>query len=310
MTSPSGQPTVVQTATNYVWAAELLNDAGLPPTPNNIHNITSWMVSEEPASNWFDRNNPLNASLGTSSSDGTGSYPSLNVAATQTATMLRQSNMNGIYQALANNAPFATFEAAVVASPWASGHYGGHLFSGTAPTVAVTGQTLAAGTPGSAGGTMGSSHCGGGAGVTIPVVNTTFFDGCQIKALVGGLLVGAGGVMLLTGFVLLAKDTAAGRAVKGLTPIGRASNAVSGARAPATAAAPQVEGETADGYDQGYNDAMAANPPEYSDEEKEEFKNTTKAAKGGDRGPIPRRNTNKNRSIVDLLNSSPDWAPF
>lgn len=139
--------------------------------------------------------------------------------------------------------------------------------------------------------------------MTIPVVNATFFNGCQVKALVGGLLVGAGGVILLVGFVLLAKDTAAGRAVKGLTPIGRASNAL-GSRAPATAtatAAPEVESETSDEYDRGYADA-ASSAPAPSSEERKQFKNTKKAATGGDRGPIPRRNTQKKWDLAGILN--------
>src|SRR5271170_4757674 len=110
--------------TNYIWATTLLVDAGAPPTPNNVSNILAWMSAEEPAGNWYDRNNPLNASLGTSASDGTGSYPSLTVAAQQTAAMLAQANMSGILAALKANADPATFSAAVVRSPWASSHYG------------------------------------------------------------------------------------------------------------------------------------------------------------------------------------------
>jgi len=125
--------------TQAIWAAFLieqfnaagkvnggfsLNGGGIPLTLNNIQNIERWMVAENNPSTWATRNNPLNASLGTSAADGTGSYANLTSAATNTAAMLAQSNMYGIAQALLNNAPPALFSAAVVQSPWASSHYG------------------------------------------------------------------------------------------------------------------------------------------------------------------------------------------
>ena len=107
------------------WAAQVLADLGAPVSQNNINNILHWMVAEEPGNDWFDRNNPLNASLNTGSSDGTGSYASLGAAAQATAQMIQQSNMGGIHQALTSDASINAFSAAVVASPWASSHYGG-----------------------------------------------------------------------------------------------------------------------------------------------------------------------------------------
>jgi hypothetical protein len=125
---------VTPNVTQAIWATFLLleiNASGketdgrtVPITLNNIQNIERWMVAEEPSSDWFDRNNPLNASLGTGSSDGTGSYANLSVAAQETAAMLTQSNMSGILDALQGDEPPATFSAAVVQSPWASSHYG------------------------------------------------------------------------------------------------------------------------------------------------------------------------------------------
>ncbi len=85
------------------------------------------MPAEEPTSDWWDRNNPLNASLGTSSSDGLrGATPDLTTGANETALMIDQSNMSGIRSALAADDPVSGFSPAVVASPWASGHYGGN----------------------------------------------------------------------------------------------------------------------------------------------------------------------------------------
>jgi hypothetical protein len=136
--------------TQEVWATfliEQINAEGgdVPLTQNNVDNIVLWMTSEEPASNWYDRNNPLNASLGTTSSDGTASYANLTAAASYTAKMINQSNMSPILNALNANASTASFRAAVVASPWASGHYdNGSSFAMTLPgavgvgTVATT----------------------------------------------------------------------------------------------------------------------------------------------------------------------------
>jgi hypothetical protein len=108
------------------WATQVLTDLGAPVSQNNVNNILHWMDAEEPGTDWFDRNNPLNASLGTNASDGTGSYSDLTAAAQYTARMIQQGNMSGINAALQANASIDAFSAAVVASPWASSHYGGN----------------------------------------------------------------------------------------------------------------------------------------------------------------------------------------
>lgn len=128
------------------WALQLLSDVGAPTTQNNVNSILHWMVAEEPGNDWFNRNNPLNASLGTSASDGTGSYQDLTAAAHMTAAMINQSNMTGIRNALMANASLDTFSAAVVASPWASSHYGGnpnHIASTDAMEGSVAAPTSA-----------------------------------------------------------------------------------------------------------------------------------------------------------------------
>lgn len=124
-TAPTGPQVTGSPGSAAGWASAVLQDAGLPSTQNNIDNMLRWMSAEEPASNWSDRNNPLNASLGTSAADGTGSYASLAQGAQFTAQMIKQQNMSGIYNALASNSDINAFSAAVVASPWASSHYGG-----------------------------------------------------------------------------------------------------------------------------------------------------------------------------------------
>jgi len=151
----------VTIATSYTppaWAEQVLMDVNaedpngpnVPIDANTVGDITHWMPAEEPVGNWYDRDNPLNASLGTSSTDGTGSYPSLTAGAEYTAAMIDQSNMAGIRAALAADDPVALFSPAVVASPWASSHYGGdpqHIAE-TSPGGGAAPAT--AGAPGSA----------------------------------------------------------------------------------------------------------------------------------------------------------------
>ncbi|MGC2160752.1 MAG: hypothetical protein WA634_02475 [Silvibacterium sp.] len=145
--------------TEAQWAELLLTDAGDPTTTNNVDNVMKWMTREEPTTDWADRDNPLNASLDTTSADGLGTYPSLQVGAQETADMIEQSNMSGIQAALQANAPVDTFSAAVVASPWASSHYGGNP-DAIAKVGTPSGTTLASGVPGAA---AGSGQTGGAA---------------------------------------------------------------------------------------------------------------------------------------------------
>jgi hypothetical protein len=124
------------------WAQLVLQHIGAPVTQNNIDNLMRWMTAEEPTNNWFNRNNPLNASVGTGTVDGTGSYATLEIGAQYTAGMIDQSNMSGIKQALMADADPSSFSAAVVASPWASSHYGGdpnHIADIPVPGGQVTG---------------------------------------------------------------------------------------------------------------------------------------------------------------------------
>ena len=104
------------------WAGLVLSDGGFPKTQNNVNNMLRWMAAEEPPSNWSHNDNPLNINAGGSGSD---TFPNLNVAAQRTASVIKQSNMSAIAQALAANDTINGFSAAVVGSPWAGSHYGG-----------------------------------------------------------------------------------------------------------------------------------------------------------------------------------------
>ena len=128
-TAPKSSIFVNSVPTNFLWATLLLKNIGAPVTPNNINNVLRWQAAENPPASWYNRNNPLNASLGTNKGDGTGVYSDLTTAAKETATMIVQGYKGGaigggIYTALMNNAPTDQFSIQVVNSNWSSNHYG------------------------------------------------------------------------------------------------------------------------------------------------------------------------------------------
>lgn len=108
------------------WAALVLLDARLPTTPTNVDNLTRWMANEEPPSDWWRTNDPLN--VGHPTTAPSGAFPSLALAAAVTAHWIDQPLYRSIRDALSRSAPVATFSAAVVLSPWSANHYGGTLF--------------------------------------------------------------------------------------------------------------------------------------------------------------------------------------
>ena len=124
-----GIATLAASGTNYDWAMLVLVMAGLPTSENNITVMTRWMRQENYTDSWWNRNNPLNNGWGSGGGGGTGSYDSLVLAAENAAAALNSnSGYSGIVAAFAASAPTAVTEAAIWASPWASGHYanGGH----------------------------------------------------------------------------------------------------------------------------------------------------------------------------------------
>ena len=108
-------------STNFDWAGLVLEDGGWPNTSNNITVITQWMTSEEPTSDWWDRNNPLNNGLGSGGGSGLGSYNDLSTAAYYVALNL-ESNSYG-YPAVAAD---LAASAAPASRPRQSGTRTGH----------------------------------------------------------------------------------------------------------------------------------------------------------------------------------------
>ena len=108
------------------WARLVLRYAGLPTTPGNLDAICRWMADEEPASDWWRTNDPLN--YGHPTTSPSGMLPSLREAARLVANALQTSPYWGIYSALARSASLAAeISPAIVTSPWSADHYGGTL---------------------------------------------------------------------------------------------------------------------------------------------------------------------------------------
>ena len=213
----SGTPTVTQNATNYLWATQVLGDLGGPSfqTKTNIDNFVRWMTFEEPASTWDRNNNPLNVETNGQSAV-TSTYPTLNAAAAGTASVIGQTNMQSIYNALATSAPWPQFAQAVNSSPWGTS-ISINSNQSLPPNISATGKNLGGGGSAATTGKALAGTCGSGSqGISLPLVGGHFFDACQTKALVGGLAVGLGGIIMLVGVVVVVRiglsGTAAGKA--------------------------------------------------------------------------------------------------
>ena len=124
-----GIATLAASGTNHDWAKLVLVLAELPPTESNVTVFTRWMRQENGTDDWWNRNNPLNNGWGSGGGGGLGSYDSLVIAAENAAEALHgNSGYSAIVAGFAASAPTEVIEAAIWASPWASGHYanGGH----------------------------------------------------------------------------------------------------------------------------------------------------------------------------------------
>lgn len=119
-----GIATYAASGTNHDWARIVLIYAGWPVTESNVTVITRWMRQENYVDSWWNRNNPLNNGWGSGGGGGLGSYNSLLTAAQNAAEALHtHPGYAAIAAGFARSAPTAEIEAAIWASPWASGHY-------------------------------------------------------------------------------------------------------------------------------------------------------------------------------------------
>jgi hypothetical protein len=137
-TATPGIETLKASGTNYDFARIVMIYAGWPQSDNNITVFTRWMRQENGVDDWWNRNNPLNNGWGSGGGGGLGSYDSLDIAAQNAAeALLQNAGYAEIRAAFASSAATEVTEAAIWASPWASGHYanGGHWSYSEVPVV-------------------------------------------------------------------------------------------------------------------------------------------------------------------------------
>ena len=119
-----GVDSLKASGTNYDFAKLVMLYAGWPQSENNVTVFTRWMRQENGVDDWWNRNNPLNNGWGSGGGGGTGTYDTLDLAAQNAAEALHQNaGYAAIAAAFAASADTAVTEAAIWASPWASGHY-------------------------------------------------------------------------------------------------------------------------------------------------------------------------------------------
>ena len=124
------------------------------------------------------------------------------------ATVLAWGVVGGGNQALGPNPNDAGFSPAT----------GGGAFAGQS----------AQGGDGSQGGA--SMMCNSSNGISLPLVGGNFFNSCQVKAIVGGLLIGLGGIALVGGLIVISGRTKTGQQViSGVSSLGGPATRIAGA---------------------------------------------------------------------------------
>lgn len=184
------------------WAADLLKLIGAPQSAGNRQMIFDWETSEGGGGKF----NPLNqgpvpghpelTTTGSQYGGGAADFASWQAGLTGASDYLHMPAYAGILAGLKSNNPEGA-RAALIASPWAASHYGGHLSDAPLPGKA---SALA---PGGGGVTSG----GGGAGLNlnpldgfgIPGVLTQEVGGIVKELALVGPLVLAGVALIVAG---------------------------------------------------------------------------------------------------------------
>jgi hypothetical protein len=135
-----GIATLAAGGTNHDWAKLVCLLAGFPMTESNVTVMTRWMRQENYVDSWWNRNNPLNNGWGSGGGGGLGSYDSLLTAAENAAeSFYGNPGYRPFVDAFLRSAPTEEIEAAIWASPWASGHYnnGAHWSYAPVPVISA-----------------------------------------------------------------------------------------------------------------------------------------------------------------------------
>jgi hypothetical protein len=136
----AGIQSLANDGTNYDWAKLVLLFGEWPQSDNNVTVLLRWMRQENGANDWWNRDNPLNNSYGAPGAGGTGSNPSLIVAAQHAAQALQRGaggGYAGIVSSLAASSDPGVTAQAIWASNWSGSHYANGTHWSTAPVPIV-----------------------------------------------------------------------------------------------------------------------------------------------------------------------------
>lgn len=203
-----GGPPVAKT-----WAIDLLKKIGAPLTKGNEQFIFDWEVSEGGGGKY----NPLNqgpvpddpslTSTGPQYGGGAADFVSWQAGLTGAADYLEMPAYVGIADSLRANDPVQA-RADLIASPWASSHYGGgSAFSNQG--LPGTTSVLPTGTDSSGGGSTTSSNPVSQLASGIGSISTDF----STFAVVGPLVV-AGGALIVWGFARMTSSSSKATAAR------------------------------------------------------------------------------------------------
>lgn len=240
VTSSTPAPTTPTASAYPQWETDLINAMGFANTPTVYQALNLWAASEGVAAT---SNNPLAVCCHPAGSSGCiaqcgssspiYSYGTRAAGVAATAAFLNGSGYASIRAALSSpSATLGSIFQAINQSGWCRGCQGGNYPEALAAAAGGNGPAGIFRGGGSGGGSGGAGAGqqvapSGGVGCStgsqgIDILGAHLFTQCQVKALVGGLLIGAGAGFLLVGASILGaaalKGTGAGRAVAQAVP--------------------------------------------------------------------------------------------
>lgn len=194
------------------WAQNLLKRIGAPQSPGNQQFVYDWEVSEGGGGKF----NPLNqgpvpggpglTTTGSQYGGGAADFKSWSAGLTGAADYLQMPAYAGVLDGLRNNDPAAA-RSALIASPWASSHYGyGSSFSNAAVPGKASALAPGGGPAGSGSGSGATSSNPLGALVNLPSTLSHI-------AIVGPVVI-LGGALVVVGAM---KATGTGRAAQNVS---------------------------------------------------------------------------------------------
>ena len=246
---------------NYpAWEYALLAKINAPVNAVTLIGLNLWGKSEgveATANNPLAITNPnqeFGPDSGTINSAGVAQFATMQQGVDATANFLSAPDYAGIVTAFQRGTSLNAIFQAINNSPWCSNCQGGNYPSALAAYAGATGTKLTSIPIYHGGSPSGSEAVTGGAAessagfyqcnksTTIigggdSIIHFNILDACQAKALVGGLLVGAGVVVMVAGGVLLLGERVGLTDIIGLFGIEKITGALRGRRT----AAPEVQ---------------------------------------------------------------------